>query len=316
MMSPVLRLLRPGDWVKNVFVLPAFVFALPTAQQPDLARWTVATLAAVIAFCLIASGFYSINDVLDAEQDRLHPIKRLRPVASGEVSPRTAMTLGITLIVSGLIVGAAVNRKLLFVLLLYAMLQAAYNARLKHVNFVDVVCLAIGFSLRAAAGAVAISVELSVWLVLCVFFLCLYLGFIKRLCDLTSAAVKGDTTWRSPAGYDNMTELNWLLGVSAVLAVMTYIMYTVSEHARAQFGQVKQIGFALMAPLVLIAVHRFYRRASRGVSDSPLDALRSDLAVLASVVLFAVGTVLILYVPQLEQILRAVFVVEPGVRSL
>ena len=316
MMSPVLRLMRPGDWVKNAFVLPAFVFALPTAQQPDLVRWAVATLAAVIAFCLIASGFYAINDVLDVEKDRLHPIKQLRPVASGQVVPRTAMTLGITLILSGLVVGAAVNKKLLLVLLLYALLQAVYNARLKRVNFVDVVCLAIGFSLRAAAGAVAIEVQLSVWLLLCVFFLCLYLGFIKRLCDLTSAAAAGHAAWRSPAGYDSLTELNWLLGVSAVLAVMTYIMYTVSEHARIQFGQVKQIGFALMTPLVLIAVHRFYRRASHGVSDSPLDALRSDFAVIGSVVLFGVGTVMILYVPQVEQILRAVFIVDPGVRSL
>lgn len=315
--------MRPGDWVKNVFVLPAPVFALPTLMKGaggsafehlDLTSLAVATSIAFMAFSLLASGFYCINDALDVHEDRLHPVKCRRPVASGAVSVRTAVILGIILIAIGIAGGFAVNRLLGLILVTYALLQTLYNAGLKRVMFVDVVAVAIGFALRAAAGAVAINVQISVWLILCVFFLCLYLGFIKRLCDIASAEAAGKTDWRSPAGYDDRMELNWLLGVSGVLAVMTYLMYALSDHARSIFGA-KTIGFAIMSPFVLIAVHRFYRRASHGLSDSPLAALRQDRAVLASVLLFAVGTLLTLYVPSVEQALSRIFLITPTVHA-
>lgn len=315
MIKALIRLMRPADWVKNIFVLPALVFALPTLmlgeaeanRAVDAAYLCSATLLAFAAFCLLSSGFYAINDVLDADSDRRHPIKRLRPVASGEVSATAATALGLLLIAGGFVIGFNVNQNVGVVLLLYALLQMAYNFRLKRVMMVDVVAVAIGFALRATAGAAAINVPISVWLVLCVFFLCLYLGFIKRLCDLTSAETHGGGDWRSPAGYDNRGELNWLLGISGMLAVMTYLMYALSDHAWAIFGN-RSVGFALLSPLVLIVIHRFYRRAGAGLSDSPLEALR-DRAVLASVVLFSAGVVTSLYVPQVHRLLDSLFIV-------
>ncbi|MHC4416131.1 MAG: UbiA prenyltransferase family protein [Planctomycetota bacterium] len=308
MIRQLVRLMRPGDWVKNVFVLPALVFSQALTGDDDAARMEAIgrTAVAFAAFCLLASGLYAINDVLDVEADRTHPVKRKRPVASGEVAPQTATALGLVLVAVGLAAGFMVNVKLGLVLALYLALQVAYNLKLKRVLVVDVVAIAIGFGFRASGGAVAINVPISVWLLLCVFFLCLYLAFIKRLCDITSAKDDGRSRWRSPAGYDDRTELNWLLGVSAVMAVVTYLVYALSEHARTIFGD-RMLGFAIMTPLVLIAVHRFYRRARLGVSDSPLAALRDDLAVLATVVLFVVGTLATLYVPQVEQILQALF---------
>lgn len=314
------RLMRPGDWIKNVFVLLAPLFAVPTmslrssvpaAQRLDPLVVAEAGLTAFAAFCLLSSGFYAVNDVIDAERDRAHPVKRLRPVASGALRPDIAWMFGAALIALGLGLGFAVNAALGITLLLYALLQAAYNVRLKRVMLVDVVTVAIGFALRATAGAVAIQTKISVWLVLCVFFLCLYLGFIKRLCDMASAERDGKTKWRSPAGYDNRIELNWLLGVSAVLAIMTYLTYSVSSHAISIFGP-KASGFALLSPLVLVAVHRFYRRASAGLSDSPLDALRQDRAVLASVALFATGTLALLYVPAVQTVIENLFLVTDG----
>jgi 4-hydroxybenzoate polyprenyltransferase len=182
-----------------------------------------------------------------------------------------------------------------------------YNARLKRVMLVDVVTVALGFALRAAAGAVAIEIPISVWLLLCVFFLCLYLGFVKRLCDLVAAEHEAGTTWHSPAGYRSRHELDWLLGVSGVLAVVTYLMYAMSAHAWRLFG-LRAFGFAVMTPLVLIAMHRFYRRAGLGSSDSPLAALREDRIVLASITLFVAGTVLSLYAPGLDTLFGKVFV--------
>jgi len=310
-MPPILKLLRPGDWTKNVFVLPAFVFSLPAmlvegTPRSELAVLAADTAVAFICFCFIASGFYCLNDVLDREKDRLHPVKRRRPVASGAVAPNTAVAVGLGLIAMSLGLGYAMRPSFAMVLVAYALLQIAYNGGLKRVLFVDVVGLALGFALRAVGGAVAVDVPISAWLLLCVFFLCLYLGFIKRLCDLSTAAAEGRSDWKSPAGYDDRIELNWLLGLSAVLAIVTYLMYALSEHAWVQFGS-RATGFALLSPLVMIAVHRFYRRASRGMSDSPLSALREDRAVLASVLLFGVATLVILFVPPVQTMLDGLF---------
>ncbi len=316
MLMAIIRLMRPGDWVKNVFVLPALVFALPTvafsaearaAGVPDLLPMIGATFLAFLAFCLMASGFYAINDVVDAPKDRLHPVKRHRPVASGEIPPGVAATFGGILVIAAPIVGLMVNSSLAWVLLLYALLQASYNLGLKRVMLVDVVAVALGFALRATAGAVAIEVQISIWLALCVFFLCVYLGFIKRLCDLASAEAQGKSEWKSPAGYDDRGELNWLLGVGAVLAIVTYLMYTLSEHAWSLFGS-RALGLALLSPLVMIAIHRFYRRAWYGFSDSPLDALRHDRVVLVTVVLFSAGVLATLYVPIVGQTLDKLFI--------
>lgn len=302
MVRDLIRVMRTGDWAKNVFVLPAVVFSERLSEPEAMGHAALA----FAAFCLLSSGFYALNDVVDRESDRRHPIKRHRPVASGAVSPKSATILGLSCAAMGLALGWVVNLPLVAVLLTYAVLQILYNALLKRVLLVDVVTIAIGFSLRAAAGAVAIDVQMSIWLLLCVFFLCLYLGFIKRLCDISSATKAQDSSWRPAAPYDNPSELNWLLGVSAVLAVVAYLMYTLSDWAWERFGA-GTFGLALLTPLVLIAIHRFYRRASKGTSDSPLAALREDRAVLVSVVLFVLGVLGSLYLEIVPIILDTLF---------
>ena len=302
MVRDLIRVMRTGDWAKNVFVLPAVVFSERLSEPEAMGHAALA----FAAFCLLSSGFYALNDVVDRESDRRHPIKRHRPVASGAVSSKSATILGLSCAAMGLALGWVVNLPLVAVLLTYAVLQILYNALLKRVLLVDVVTIAIGFSLRAAAGAVAIDVQMSIWLLLCVFFLCLYLGFIKRLCDISSATKAQDSSWRPAAPYDNPSELNWLLGVSAVLAVVAYLMYTLSDWAWERFGA-GSFGLALLTPLVLIAIHRFYRRASKGTSDSPLAALREDRAVLVSVVLFVLGVLGSLYLEIVPIILDTLF---------
>lgn len=316
-MRHFVRLMRPGDWTKNLFVLPAFIFSLPGLIDSEEAvwPWVASTALTIVAFSLVSSGFYALNDVFDVVSDRAHPVKCKRPVASGAISPRTAAIFGVVLVAVGLVCAGLVNGAVVATLGAYAVLQLSYNGLLKRVLFVDVVAIALGFGLRAASGAVAIEVTMSIWLVLCVFFLCLYLGFIKRLCDIASAEAAGDSTWRTAAGYDNRAELNWLLAISAVLAVMMYIMYTLSPHARELF-QSRAYGFALLTPLVLIAVHRFYRRANEGLSDSPLSAIKGDRAVLIAVFLFGVGTLITLYAPGVPGLLEAMFELEIAKEAL
>ena len=148
MTDHLFRLMRPGDWVKNVFILPALVFSERLSDVGAI----VPTVLTFVAFCLLSSGFYALNDVLDAKADRAHPVKRHRPVASGAVSERAAIVLGAVLIVLGLSGGYFVNLSVGVTLTLYAVMQAAYNGFLKRVLLVDVVTLAVGFGLRAAAG--------------------------------------------------------------------------------------------------------------------------------------------------------------------
>lgn len=305
----ILRLARPGDWTKNSFVLLAFVFWAANAVRTQTAEevWAKggAVVLAFVAFCLVASGFYAINDAIDAAKDRGHPVKARRPVASGAVTVAQAVGLGCTLIAGALAVGFTTDEGLGWAVALYGFLQVLYNLGLKRIAFVDVTTIATGFALRAAAGALAIDVQISVWLVLCVFFLCLYLGFIKRMCDLV-AAERAGSRWSSSAGYRGREELQWLLGVSAVMTTLMYLFYALSEHAQSIFGS-RATGLALLTPLVLVAIHRFWRRANEGSSDSPLDALRSDRVVLGSIVLFFGLLGVVLFAPQATAVLDAVF---------
>jgi len=314
----ILRLARPGDWTKNSFVLLAFIFwaanAVRTQSVEEVWAKGAGAALAFAAFCLVASGFYAINDAIDAEKDRGHPVKARRPVASGAVTVATAATMGVVLVAVALGVGFGVDLGLGWAVGLYGLLQVLYNLGLKRIAFVDVTTIATGFALRAAAGALAIDVQISVWLVLCVFFLCLYLGFIKRMCDLVSAERAG-SAWKSSAGYRGREELQWLLGVSAVMTTLMYLFYALSDHAHAIFGS-RATGLALLTPLVLVAIHRFWRRANEGSSDSPLEALRTDRVVLASIVLFVALLGVVLFAPQAAEALDAVFLSQKAVQKL
>ncbi len=307
-----IRLLRPGDWTKNVFVLLPAVFWL-SGQGKGLAESDVwakvwPLMEAFGCFCLAASGSYCVNDALDAAKDRLHPVKRLRPVASGAIGAGAAVAVGCVLQMAAVAIGfLLVSRVVGACLLVYLVLQALYNMRLKRVPLVDVSVLATGFCLRAAGGAAAIQVQMSVWLLLCVFFLTLFLGFTKRLCDLAAAenarAAGEHVDWKPRIGYESRDQMNWLLGVSGALVVMLYVMYTLSPHADRLYGA-RAMGLALLTPLVMIAIHRFYRRANLGLSDAPLETLTSDRALLASMASFGIGTLLVLYWAPVETLLK------------
>ena len=305
----ILRLARPGDWTKNSFVLLAFIFwaanAVRTGETSAIGGKAACAALAFAAFCLVASGFYAINDAIDAEKDRGHPVKCRRPVAAGAVSRGTAVAMGVVLVVAALATAYSVSKALMAAIAFYAALQLAYNWGLKRIAVVDVMTIATGFALRAAAGAVAIEVQTSPWLVLCVFFLCLFLGCTKRMCDLVSAERAG-SAWRCSAEYRGRDELQWLLGVSAVVTTLMYLSYTLSAHTWALYGP-RAYGLAMLTPVVLLAIHRFWRRANDGSSDSPLDALRNDRVVLGSIVLFFALLGVVMFVPQAAEVLDRVF---------
>lgn len=314
MLPPMLRLLRPKDWVKNAFVLVPPVFWLAGqgrgAAAEEVQALLVGTALAVGAFCLAGSGFYAINDALDAEEDRQHPVKRKRPVAAGQVTPRTAMTLGAVLLAAAAGVAALAGNGVLAVIVMYLALQAAYNIRLKRVLFVDVATVATGFVLRAVAGACVLSAPVSVWLVVVVFTLTLFLGFVKRLADLRVAERAREAgeriTWKPRAGYESDNELNWLLALTGTCTVLAYLMYALSSHARDIFGA-RAVGFALLTPFVLVVIHRLYSRANKGLSENPVEVLKEDRSAATAAALFIAGVLVFLYWPPAAELVGRVF---------
>ena len=314
MLPAPIRLFRPGDWVKNAFVLIPLAFSVAGgAARPDgprLHAMFIATGLAVAAFCLAGSGFYAINDALDAEEDRKHPVKRRRPVASGAVPAGAALSGGVALIAVALGLAWLARPEVAAVIGIYVLLQVAYNVKLKRVRFIDVATIASGFVLRAIAGALAIAVPVSIWLVVVVFTLTLFLGFVKRLADIRAvqlARERGDVTdWKPRAGYDSVEDLNWLLAVTGTVTIMAYLMYALSDHASKLFGA-RAMGFAVLTPLVLVVIHRMYLRANLGLGDSPISTMLGDRSARIAAFLFTGGVLASLYWPAVGEFLGRLF---------
>ncbi|MFW6062013.1 MAG: UbiA prenyltransferase family protein, partial [Planctomycetota bacterium] len=221
----LLRLMRPTHWVKNVLVLLPVVFAMRIA---DPAAWLWAGLAAA-AFCLAASAVYIVNDIRDAAQDGLHPVKCHRPIASGAVSPRAAWGLAAVLTGGALGLSLLAGWAVLVFVAAYLLLQAAYTTLLKYRMLVDVMAIAMGFVLRAVAGAVAIRAEVSPWLVICAFTLCLFMGFCKRRNEMASIndCAQAERFRATLAGYTPEL-LTHLITLSAGVAIVAYLLYATS----------------------------------------------------------------------------------------
>ena len=299
-----IKLARVGDWAKSLFVFPALLASGKTTQPESL----LAAFVAFFAFSFVASGVYCINDALDWQSDRLHPVKRRRPIASGLISPQHGYLAGAAWLATGFGLSLALGSwRLAVVLACYLGLQVLYNTILKKIATVDVIALSIGFVLRAWAGAVAIGVAASLWLLATVFCVCLFLAMIKRLCDLSSVhggGGNGGAGWRAAAGYQTVDELNWMLAVSAACSVMAFLMYSLSSHAATGPGV---RGLALLTPLVVVAMFRIYRAALRGMSDSPLAILTQDLVVIVCSAVFAAASTALLAIEPLGKAVDALF---------
>lgn len=223
-MSPahaLLRTARPKQWTKNVLV-----FAAPGAAGV-LDNWPAAgkALLAFVAFCFAASGIYLWNDALDVEADRLHPSKRFRPVAAGEISARTAEVVGSVLAVGAFAVAAATGRwQTVVVVAVYVATTLAYSVWLKHVAVVDIVTIASGFVLRAAGGAVAVDVAMSQWFVLCTVFGSLFIVAGKRFAELDEMGAAAASVRATLADYST-SFLRTVLTVSCAATLVSYCQW-------------------------------------------------------------------------------------------
>jgi len=299
MVAGLIKTLRPHQWVKNVFVLAPMVFhkdvfvstPVGTALNLDV---TGRALAATGVFCLLAGAVYTINDVLDIESDRVHPIKRLRPITSGAVPERLARAMAAILVAVSLGAAYLLAPALALVAAVYFAENALYSLRLKRVAFLDVAFIALGFVLRVLAGGIATGVHVSAYMLACTALLALFLGFGKRRHELGS-----ENAGKQRAALEAYTagSLNVALAATGAATALTYVAYTLDPVTKAFFHSSH---LWLTAPFTCFGIFRFLElvngRAGRGSrSESPTQEMLRDMPFVLNVVAWAVVVVAIVY---------------------
>jgi len=278
-----LQLLRPKQWIKNLFVFAALIFARDVFQLPLLGL----TAAAFVCFSLSSSGVYIINDILDVEHDRNHPVKRHRPIASGRIPVGSALCLALALLAAGLIGSFLVTWPLGLVVLVYISIMVLYSLWLKQQVILDVFTIATGFILRVVAGAAATGVYLSPWLLLCTVFLSLFIALGKRRHELYLLNDNA-AEHRSALSSYSFAFIDQMVGIATSATIISYSLYT--------FLAPTNRNLIYTIPFVLYGLFRYlfviYQQQSGG---APEDVLLRDRPLLAAVVLWIIACAIILY---------------------
>lgn len=287
LLASLLAEARPKQWLKNVFVLAALVFAQKVTDPHAAAR----ALAAFAIFCVLSSVVYVWNDVADREADRLHPVKRFRPIAAGDLAPAFAVTVALVAAVVALGAAFRLGPAFAAVCCAYLLLNLAYSAALKRVVILDVMIVAAGFLLRAWAGALVIDVEMSHWLVLCTGLVALFLGFVKRRQELV--VLGGASTQRPILREYSLPFLDQLIVIVTAATVVAYSLYAFSPEV-AEKLQTRHMGLTL--PFVLYGMFRYlWLVHQRGGGENPAALLISDPPLVWNVLLWAVAVVVVLH---------------------
>ena len=281
---------RPGEWTKNLFVFAGLLFGQRLADPVAVGRAT----AAFVIFCALAGVVYLVNDVADRERDRQHPRKRDRPIASGALSVSTALTAAGLLGIGALAWAWWMGRDFGLVATAYVLLLVLYSGPLKHIVIIDVLTIAIGFVLRVVAGAVAIGVPISQWLLICTILLALFLGLSKRRHEIVLLA-DGATGHRRILQEYSPYLLDQMIGVVTASTLMAYILYATSHETAEKFGT-SLLGLTIPFPLYGIFRYLYLVHRKDG-GGSPAELLLNDRPLLACVALWAVAVVVIIYRP-------------------
>ena len=261
--AAAVQLMRPRQWVKNGFVLVGPIFGHGFA---DAALQVKAGLL-LLAFCLVSSGVYALNDVLDRQADRAHPTKRHRPVACGAVTPAAALAFALVLAVLGMMLASLVSPMAAGLAACYVVFNLGYSAGLKHVAILDVLLIAAGFMLRILAGTLGLDIAPSHWLLLCGFMVTVFLGFAKRRAELFAldsgegGADGVETPQRPVLGYYSPRLLDQFIAISAAGAMIAYALYTVDAKTVAIHGTDRLV---YTVPFVLYGLFRYLHVLYRG----------------------------------------------------
>ena len=282
----VLLSMRPKQWTKNSLLFFGLIFA---HRLTEISLGVRSSLA-FVAFCLLTSATYIINDLTDIEKDRMHPIKRKRPIASGRIPPKLALVIAASLLAAALLLSAALGLPFLVVAFLYLGLSLAYSFALKNLVIVDVMALAAGFVVRAAAGAVVISVPISPWLYVCTVLGALFIALCKRRHELTLLRV-GAANHRKILEDYSIPLLDQMISVVTSATLIAYSLYTFSAE-----NLPKNSTMMLTIPFVLYGILRYlYLIQIKGSGGSPEEVLLTDRPLMATVVGWGITCIVILY---------------------
>ncbi|MFA5911038.1 MAG: decaprenyl-phosphate phosphoribosyltransferase [Vicinamibacterales bacterium] len=282
--------LRPDQWTKNLIVFAALIFAVKLLDPAALALAS----AAFLIFCVLSGCVYLINDVSDREADRRHPLKRLRPIASGALGAGTALAWAIGLSVAALAAAYALRPVFALTAAAYLALFVLYTHVLKHVVILDVMTIAIGFVLRAVAGGLVIGVPISDWLLVCTILLALFLGLAKRRHEITALADGASGHRRILEEYDPYL-LDQMIAIVAAATLVVYVIYCASPETAERFGTPLLV---LTTPFPIYGIFRYlYLVHRKHGGGSPSDMLLRDRPLLSCVALWGIAVVLIIYRP-------------------
>lgn len=285
LLHAVIVALRPIEWVKNLFVLAPLLFG----AQLDNASALRSAAATLIAFCAVSSAGYLINDVLDVEFDRRHPVKRKRPIASGELSVAIARAIAVVLAVVGIAIAVAVELEVAAVVAGYCVLTLAYSTLLKHVVILDVMAIAGCFLMRVLGGALAVDVQASEWLLFCTGMLALFLGFTKRRQEAKREDLAGGPT-RAVLEHYPLPFLDQMVSLVTAAALLSYGIYAIDSPL---------VGGRMLAttPIVLYGLFRYlYLIYAREDQRDAARLVGSDPGIQAALVVWAVTVGVLLYV--------------------
>ena len=284
----VIRTVRPHQWVKNVFVLAPVVFAKEIFEAKLLENAT----SAFFVFCLLAGAVYAMNDLADIEADRIHPVKKYRPIASGRVQPGVARVLAAVLVVGALSWAYVLEPAFALVAAIYFAQNVAYSFKLKHVAYLDVGFIAAGFVLRVMGGGYATHTPVSMYLLVCTALLALFLGFGKRRHELSGAVGKASLQRAALEQYSKRG-LDVLLAATGLATVVTYVVYTLDPRTEAVF---RTTHLWPSSVFVLLGVGRFLQLVqSRPKSESPTQEMLRDGPFVAIVLSWVVAVMWVVY---------------------
>lgn len=285
----IFKSLRPKQWMKNLFVFGPLLFSQNMFNVP----YVLKTVLAFAIFCLLSGAVYIWNDLKDIEKDRFHPVKSKRPLASGRLKEPTALFACIILCLSGLIFAFLLERTFFIVAAVYVVIQFFYSTWLKHIVILDVVIIALGFLLRVSAGGAVINVELSEWLLICMFLLALFIALSKRRHELVFLE-ENASHHRSILGEYTPYLLDQMISVVTASTVVAYCLYTISDETVAKFGSSRLI---FTVPFVLYGIFRYlYLIHKKGEGGSPEASLLKDKPFLIGILLWIASAIFILHV--------------------
>jgi hypothetical protein len=289
-MTPlIVESLRPRQWIKNFLLFAGLIFSKNLFHFPFLLK----SFLGFAVFCGLSGAVYLLNDILDLEQDRHHPEKSKRPLASGRIPVRRAGAFCGLLFAAALSSSFALGTGFGLICAAYAAMMTAYSLALKHVIILDVLIIALGFVLRALAGAILIHVPISPWLLVCTIFLALFFGLVKRRHERILLGARAGHHRKNLDGY-HPALLDQMIGLTTSASVITYTLYTFSSETTAKF----QTGnLVLTVPFILYGVFRYlYLIYQKGLGGSPEQIILSDRPTLINCGLYLTSVILILYI--------------------